>query len=230
LEGVVTVFYGLYGSGKSEIAINYGLSMAREGRRVFLVDLDAVTPYFRIRDVRQVISSRGVQVVAPKESIRYADLPVLPEGMRRILTQRSGFVVVDSGGDPTGARVLGGLRDALAPCARGLFVVNFRRPFTRDVEGAVAALDQIMGASGLMATGIVSNTHLCDQTDVSHVIDGFILCREFSERVGLPVEFVGVPLWLREREPDIRAHVGDMPILWLERLLRKPWEAEELGG
>ena len=76
----------------------------------------------------------------------------------------------------------------------------------------MAALDQIMGASGLMATGIVSNTHLCDQTDVSHVIDGFILCREFSERVGLPVEFVGVPLWL-EREPDIRAHGGHAHIV-----------------
>ncbi len=225
----VTVFYGLYGSGKSEIAINYGLKLTYEGRGVSLVDLDAVTPYFRVRDVREALASRGVQVVAPKESIRHADLPVLPDGIRRILTQGHGFVVVDVGGDPTGARVLGGLRDALSQEARGLFVVNFRRPFTRTVEEAVAALDLITAASGLGATGIVSNTHLGDETRVSHVVDGFALSVEFGRRVGLPVEFAGAPVWLRESEPEIRVHLGDAPILWLERFLRKPWEAGELA-
>ena len=61
----VTVFYGLYGSGKSEIAINYALRLAGCGHPVTLIDLDAVTPYFRVRDVREELVTRGVQVVAP---------------------------------------------------------------------------------------------------------------------------------------------------------------------
>ena len=95
----VTVFYGLYGSGKTEISINYALSLLRQGKDVILVDLDAVTPYFRVRDVRDQLVREGLIVVAPKESVRHADLPVLPEGVRSALQSGESAVVVDVGGD-----------------------------------------------------------------------------------------------------------------------------------
>ena len=145
----VTVFYGLYGSGKSEISINYALRLASEGRAVTIVDLDAVTPYFRVRDAREHLLAQGVNVVAPKESVRHADLPVLPEGVRRVLLQGDRDVVVDVGGDPTGARVLGGLKDALRPGARGWFVVNALRPFSRTLDEAADAVLRVTTSAGL---------------------------------------------------------------------------------
>jgi hypothetical protein len=152
----VTVFYGLYGSGKTEISINYALRLREQGMDVTIVDLDAVTPYFRVRDVRDHLVSQGIVVVAPKESVRHADLPVLPEGVRTALGREEGAVVIDVGGDPTGARVLGGLSDALSKEAKGYFVVNSRRPFTRTVEDAAKAVEKISASAGLTATGLVA--------------------------------------------------------------------------
>ncbi len=219
------MFYGLYGSGKSEIAINYAISLASLGRAVSLVDLDAVTPYFRIRDVEEVLSARGVRVISPKDSIRYADLPVLPVGIRRVFSGGDPEVVVDLGGDPTGARVLGGLGDALSQDSRGLFVVNFNRPFTRTVEEAARAVDMVSSSAGLEPCGVVSNTHLGALTEVSHVAAGFGLAQRLGRKLGLPVEFVGVAKSLLEKAAQIEELVGKVPLLWLQRFLLKPWEA-----
>lgn len=222
----VTVFYGLYGSGKSEIAINYALRLAKDGRQVMLIDLDAVTPYFRVRDVRDQLTSEGVQVVAPKESLRSADLPVLPEGVRRVLRQGPDQVVVDVGGDPTGSRVLGGLKDALPPDTRGLFVVNSRRPFTRTIPEAVKALELVTNAAGVKASGLVANTHLGELTAIHHVLEGLAFARELSSAVALPVSMLCAPIELKDKEDEIRSNLGDTDLMFLTRFLLKPWETE----
>jgi hypothetical protein len=222
----VTVFYGLYGSGKSEIAINYALRLAKDGRQVVLIDLDAVTPYFRVRDVRDRLEASGVKVVAPKESLRSADLPVLPEGVRRALRQGPDQVVVDVGGDPTGSRVLGGLKDALPPNTRGLFVVNSRRPFTRTISGAKEALELVTNAAGVPASGLVSNTHLAELTTIHHVQEGLAFARELSSAVSLPVSMLCAPIELKDRESEIRSNLVDEDLMFLTRFLLKPWEIE----
>lgn len=225
--GEVTVFYGLYGSGKSEISINYAVRLAEQGRAVTIVDLDAVTPYFRVRDVREDLMDAGVNVVAPKESVRHADLPVLPEGIRRVLMQGKGDVVVDVGGDPTGARVLGGLKDALKPGARGLFVVNANRPFSRTLDAAAEAVERVTTSAGLAPTGLVSNTHLGEMTRVEHIKGGLDFTEELGQRLGLPVVMVGVPNWLEVSENRLKGLLCGTPVLYLKRFLLKPWEAPE---
>ncbi len=222
----ITVFYGLYGGGKSEIAINYALKLKAQGHEVSLVDLDAVTPYFRVRDIRQILVSRGIHVVSPKDSVSHADLPVLPPGIRQVLHQGKSHVVVDVGGDPTGARVLGGLKDALTQDTSGLFVVNFNRPFTRNVDEAVKALEIVSNSAGLKASGIVSNTHLAENTQLCHVTDGLACAKRLGQRTGLPVRFVGVSRQFSDKAQELEAVTQDTPILWLERFLLKPWEQE----
>lgn len=223
----VTVFYGLYGSGKSEVSINYALRLAEKGRAVTIVDLDAVTPYFRVRDVRERLLAAGVNVVSPKDSIRHADLPVLPEGIRTVLLQGEGDVVVDVGGDPTGARVLGGLKDALRPDARGLFVVNAMRPFSRTLDEAQEAVRGVTSSAGLPPGGLVSNTHLSESTRIEHIAKGLEFTRSLGLCLGLPVVMVGVPDWLKSREEELAKVLGGVPPLYLERHLLKPWETTE---
>ena len=43
----LTLFAGHYGSGKTNIAVNYALQLAAEGKKVCVADLDIVNPYFR---------------------------------------------------------------------------------------------------------------------------------------------------------------------------------------
>ena len=46
----LTLFAGHYGSGKTNIAVNYALLLRREGKSVCIADLDIVNPYFRTKD------------------------------------------------------------------------------------------------------------------------------------------------------------------------------------
>ncbi|QUL98910.1 MAG: hypothetical protein IMF26_02220 [Candidatus Fermentithermobacillus carboniphilus] len=220
----VTVFYGLYGSGKSEVAINYAMALLGRGCGVTVVDLDVVTPYFRVRDASESLRKKGIRVLAPADKMQYADLPVLPETVRRVMKTGEGQVVVDVGGDPTGAKVLGGLRDAVPDGSEVFFVVNFRRPFSRTPEEARRSLELVSQSAGIQPTGIVANTHLGYLTEVSHVKDGFRLALELGRKTGLPVRMCAVPSWLRESEAEIFAFTGETPVLWIQRFLLPPWE------
>ena len=43
----ITLFSGHYGSGKTNIAVNYALKIKENGANCRIVDLDIVNPYFR---------------------------------------------------------------------------------------------------------------------------------------------------------------------------------------
>ena len=46
----ITLFAGHYGSGKTNIAVNYALKLRQQGLEVAVADLDIVNPYFRTKD------------------------------------------------------------------------------------------------------------------------------------------------------------------------------------
>ena len=49
----ITVFCGHYGSGKTNIAVNYALWLRQSHARVSIIDLDIVNPYFRTKDAEE---------------------------------------------------------------------------------------------------------------------------------------------------------------------------------
>ena len=69
----VIAIVGSYGSGKTEIAVNLAFQLSQSGRPVHLADLDLVNPYFRCREARDLLSSRGVRVVVPPGDQVWAD-------------------------------------------------------------------------------------------------------------------------------------------------------------
>jgi Mrp family chromosome partitioning ATPase len=46
----LTVVTGHFGSGKTNFAVNLARFAAKEGRKVTIIDLDIVNPYFRAAD------------------------------------------------------------------------------------------------------------------------------------------------------------------------------------
>ena len=62
----LTLFAGHYGSGKTNIAVNYALYLAREGKQVVIADLDIVNPYFRTKDSAAVLEQSGVTLISPR--------------------------------------------------------------------------------------------------------------------------------------------------------------------
>ncbi len=218
----VTVLLGHFGSGKTELALNRALDLAAAGTPVTLADLDVVKPYFRTRSARAILADAGVELLAPDGPNIHGDLPIIVPQIRSALREGSRRLLLDIGGDDTGARVLGSLADVL-PVAdtEVLAVLNFRRPSTPDVAGAVAMVRAIERVARVAVTGLVSNTHLMAETTPEIVLEGHRLAQETGAELAIPLVGIAVADGLAARLGEARP---DCPIQVLRRIVRPPHE------
>ncbi|MGQ9707804.1 MAG: hypothetical protein ACUVUR_02885 [bacterium] len=224
----VNLFAGGYGSGKSEIALNFALSLAEDGKRVRVADLDIVNPYFRSREARQVLEDAGIGVLVAPEEMMMTDLPMVQPEIRGALMAEEGFVVLDLGGDPAGARAIASIAQGISlDDFNGFFVLNSRRPFTGSVDEVKGLIAGIEESSGLPVTQIVVNSHLIDETSVMVIREGIGLAEMVSRVTGKPIGFVAVE---RKVLNDFDINACPYPVLVLRRLLLKPWERNERLG
>ena len=202
----VTLFCGHYGSGKSNIAVNYAEKLASSGVSVALADIDIVNPYFRSADSRRELEASGVQVIALPFANSNVDLPALPQEVYGLVQRRDIHAVLDVGGDDRGALALGRFVPYILEenDYEMLFVVNFYRPLTRDAKGAFEILKEIETAAGMRFTGIVNNSNLGPETTVPVIEASVPLAKELSELSGLPCAMTV----LEERFAG-KAHVED---------------------
>ncbi len=220
----ISILAGHFGSGKSEIAVNYAMSLARSGVPVSLVDLDVVKPYFRSRSARDELARAGVELVAPSGDNYYADLPIIIPRVRGLCMDRSRRIILDLGGDDVGARVLGSLSDVVDPGqVETAAVVNFRRPLTPDPAAAVAMIRGIEGSARLRVDGVISNTHLMQDTTPEIVRAGYALAVETARMIGTKVMAVCVPSVIKD---DFRADDFDCEIFPVSRVIRTTFAAD----
>jgi hypothetical protein len=85
----INIFCGGFGSGKTEIAVNFSLRMGALGRRVAIADLDIVNLYFRSREVRDQLRSRGIEVLVPGGALVNADLPIIQPEIKGAIERAS---------------------------------------------------------------------------------------------------------------------------------------------
>ncbi|MBQ8611986.1 MAG: hypothetical protein IJ412_09830 [Oscillospiraceae bacterium] len=185
----LTLFAGHYGSGKTNIAVNYALLLAGEGRAVSIADLDIVNPYFRTADSAAELEAAGVRLIRPQFANSNVDLPALPAEAYSLVQDKSRFGVMDIGGDDRGAYALGRYVPFIRQenDYRMVFVANFCRPLTRTAPEALEVMREIEAACGLAFTCIVNNTNLAGMTDAATVLDSLPQVQQLSELSGLPV-------------------------------------------
>ncbi|HID87722.1 MAG TPA: ATP-binding protein [Anaerolineae bacterium] len=219
----IAIFAGRFGSGKTEVAVNYAVRLAQERERVALVDLDLVTPYYRTRETAQILAQRGVEVIAPPAATRQLHVPAVTAEILAALQDRERPVVLDVGGDEEGTRAgLGQFSRSLARMDYILsLVVNPYRQHTSTVEGIAQALEQIERGSGLRVSRLVSNPNLIEETTLAVVEEGHSLIEEASRELGLPIAFICLEERLAREVP--RAHF-QQPLLPLVRYFLLPWE------
>ena len=158
----VTLFAGHYGSGKTNIAVNYALKLRETHERVLIADLDIVNPYFRTKDSLDELTRAGVRLISSEYANSNVDLPALPTEMYAITDDTSSMAVVDIGGDDRGAYALGRYQPAILEenDYDMLFVCNMYRPLTTTPEDTIQVLREIEAACGIPFTGIVNNSNL----------------------------------------------------------------------
>ena len=217
----VTVFVGHFGSGKTEIALNGALQLAARGEAVTVADLDVVKPYFRSRSGRAILSDAGIELLAPTGANIHADLPIIVPQIRSRLRHDRNHLIMDVGGDEIGARVLGSLSDVVpledTDC---LLVLNFRRPSTPDPEAALGMVREIEAVGRVPVTGLISNTHLMDETTGDVVLEGYDLARETARLAGVRLTAVTVNGGLAA---DIESRGLECPVITMRRIVRPPF-------
>lgn len=221
-QNVIVVVGGL-GSGKSEIAVNLAYYLSKsQPDQVRIGDLDIHNPYFRSREAAEELEALGIKTLIPPGSQVYADLPIIIPEIKGAIKQAKDKLILDVGGDDTGARVLGSLAEAFTPGNYELLLVlNANRPFTANLTQSLKMISEIEASSRLEFTGIISNTHLMDDTTIKTVLEGVKLSEEVSRSTGLPIVCVAVTNDLAKTlDPSGINH----PLLILNRSLLKPWE------
>jgi hypothetical protein len=221
LEQRVTVLVGHFGSGKTEIALNLAMDLAARGAPVTMADLDVVKPYFRTRSARALLVESGIDLLAPEGENIHADLPIIVPQIRSHLRHSDRRLIIDVGGDDIGARVLGSLSDVVPQVeTECLLVLNFRRPSTPTPAAAVDMVREIEAVGRLPVTGLVSNTHLLDETTLEVILDGLELARETGDRLGLPV----VATAAAERLADEVSRATNGRVVSLRRIIKPPFD------
>ena len=228
----LTLFAGHYGSGKTNIAVNYALLLAGEGKQVCIADLDIVNPYFRTKDSAKELEAAGVHLVSPQFANTNVDLPALPAEAYRLVTDKSIYGIMDIGGDDRGAYALGRYVPAILEenDYRMVFVANASRPLTRTPEEALEVMREIEAACGLRFTDIINNTNLASETTAETLLDSHAYVQALSSLSGLPVfattamasvaaELAGkipnvIPLRLQEKYFDLPSQKPAPRPLW----------------
>ena len=216
----IRIFTGHFGSGKTEISINYALKLAKEGKKVAIVDIDIVNPYFCSRDIRKHLEENGVRVIASDPSLSNAELAVVPAEVLAVFNDKSYEVVMDIGGDDQGAVVLGQYNRYLREEPYDMyFVVNNNRPFTSNGNDTEEYMRNIQMGSRLKVTHLISNTNMSYETKSEDILRGDKEVAQLSEKLNLPYKYT---VCRKDLVEEIKGKVQG-EILPIDIYMKPPW-------
>lgn len=190
----MTLFAGHYGSGKTNVAVNFALRLAAQGKAVTLADMDIVNPYYRSKDSAAELEAAGVKVIASAYANTNVDVPALPQEMYSVTEDTSRYAVLDVGGDDRGALALGRYAPAILKenDYHMIYVFNAARPLSRTADMALEIMQEIETAGGIPFTAIINNTNLGRETTWETVTASLAEAEKLSQISGLPLLFTSV--------------------------------------
>ena len=225
----VIVLSGNYGSGKTELALNFAFQAASQGRKVELLDLDMVNTYFRLTDRQGLIKSKEIRLVSPNFVHSSVETLSLPAEVASAFALDWDTVIFDVGGDPAGATALGRYREDFDALPEGslkvLNVVNTRRPLAGTADKLLSLMEGMQRHSRQKVSGFINNTNLARLASADDLRSGYEVIAEASRRSGVPVLYTSARPDLLEQflaEGHDPQYIGTpMPI---ETYMHRDWE------
>ena len=217
----IRLFIGHYGSGKSEVSINYVTTLRKQVEgEVALADLDVVNVYFRTREKKDLMKELGITPIDSSIETTTLDVPAVSAEIMRPLHDKSVNYVIDVGGDNVGGRVVGRFAKQFEQDDYDMFyVVNANREKTQTAKEVLGYIDATEASSKLKVTGLVNNTHMLRETTVEDILKGQEVAREVSKIRNIPIKYVCCLESLVDKLPtDLE---GD--ILPIKLYLREDW-------
>lgn len=186
---IIEAYVGEYASGKSEIAINRALELQRMQRKVTLVDLDIVEPFYTLRPIKESLEKEGLNVIAysRSDSFGLGETGAMLNPQARWALRNEGDVIFDVGYGIHGAKTLNLIEEADQSGITVLAVINYMRPMT----GSVKLIKEYIKELGIVHA-IVANTHLGDETTLDIIIKGNLEIFEAARQIEIPVAYIAI--------------------------------------
>lgn len=217
----ITIFTGHFGSGKTEVAVNYALQTAQRGKKTAIVDLDIVNPFFRTADVRNLLEEKGIKVITPVYANTNVDVPSLPGEINAMFEDRSYSVILDVGGDDLGARAVSRYKEQIVQEDYiHYFVINTRRPMTRTPDEIERMIWEIQTTARINVDMLVNNANLLGLSTPELLGEASDIIQRVSEKLSIPVGFIsGMQEVLSEYTED-----EGIERLYLKKNIKLPWD------
>ena len=181
---------GHFGCGKTEFAVSLAMHLAGLGlhERLALADLDIENPYFRSRERMDMLERAGIAVYSdPFRGRNGSELQTIDAAVRAPLEDSGCRVILDAGGDYSGAMVLNQFKKYFTDSYQLLCILNKNRPGCSTVRKALGHIGAIERATGHHDTGLVSNTHMLQYTAASDILEGAAFAGDVAEASGIPL-------------------------------------------
>ena len=217
----LNIFCGHFGSGKSEVSINYAIKLAKEGKKVTIIDMDNVNPYFRTADAKKILSEYGIEMIASEFANSNLDMPTVPVEAKRAFCDTDRTIIFDVGGDDDGAFILGQFNaDFKKEGYRMFLVVSTKRPLTKSCDELYDMARRIEYASRLKFTDIANNTNVGRLTDSDTLLSDYGEIECLSKKMNIPVSMqCGIPKALENLPEEFNKNKFPMKIY-----IKMPWE------
>ena len=217
----LNIFCGHYGSGKTEVSLNYAIKLAKDGKKVSIVDMDIVNPYFRTADARKILNEYGIEMIASEFANSNLDIPTVPQEVKKVFFDTDRVIVFDVGGDDDGAFALGQFNSFFQKEEYKMtLVVNTKRPLTGEVTELYDMAKRIEFASRLKFTDIANNTNIGKLTDSKTLMSDYSEIVSLSEKLGIPItRQCGLDIALSELPEEFNKYRFPMQIF-----IKMPWE------
>ncbi len=222
MEHKIHIFSGHFGSGKTEVALNFAIKEREKGKKVNIVDFDIVNPYFRTNDARSILSEKGINLIANNYASSNLDMPTVPLNILSVFDDKDSITVFDVGGDDDGALALGQYKQYFDRNGYEMhFVVNTKRPLTMTCDELLEIAERIENASRLKFTDIYNNTNLSVKTDENTLFSNYTEIENTSQKMSImikknctAIEQIKVPQSLKNT------------IFTMKIYIPKPWEIQ----
>ena len=187
----INLFLGHYGTGKTNIALNFALMLKNN---VIVYDLDIVNPYFRTLDGKDILEENNIELIASDYANTNVDCPAMNPECYRMIREKDKYAVVDVGGDDRGAYALGRFRnDILKENDYDMFlIINKYRYETRTPEETLEIMKEIEEVAGIKFTAIINNSNLGKETTKEVILDSLDYAKKVEELTGLEVKYTSI--------------------------------------
>lgn len=220
----VEIYTGAYASGKSENALNRAIEYTKENKPITLVDLDTVEPAYCMRPIEKTLKNYGINLILQSDYFGLGEAgSYVTNEQINCLKKNNDDIIIDCGYGVTGLDTLDILNDIdKEENIKIYLVVNTSKFETKDTESILEYIEFNSGENKKpwkKISGLISNTHLGDETTKEDIIRGYNILKEVSKITSIPIIAISVD---KRLEKEFNTCIYDnIPVKFLDRHMPK---------